>query len=358
MIAARSFFIFNPNWVLTKQLFIENNNTWAPVKGAYIKTNGVWNQVYAENAAGSISSQHPYWQYTLDSEFRVNDNNQNDGLGTDLFYTFWSTGNSGTYAVNQGSARININSIDTNYVPPVPGTPEVPGYYVYTTETRSIFCNFTENSNSVVTFPNPGVSPVNRTGVDGETVPWTIQAFGYTRSGTTITGITSDDGTIQTFSMSRTAQTTATGITANLSRTYATSYVPPQPETPETPGYYTHYGITRMLSNYELKVTGAQNYRLSTSAFGGTISSTTRWGLNAYTSPNAGQANPFGTGAVAFQSSTYGGNTAQTFDINVPSGHQWLRVGIFMEHNSTTSTNSPPSVPQWGRFDYLRVTRI
>lgn len=356
MITTRNFFILTPTWTLVKDLYIENNNTWAPVKQAYIKRNGIWNQIYAENAATPSPIQHPYWQYTLDSEFRVNDNNQNDGLATDLFYTFWSTGNSGTYAINQGSARININSIDTTFTPAVPPTDPVTNF---TTETRSIFCNFTANSSTVVTFSDPGVSPVTRTGVDGVSVPWNIQAFGYTRSGTTITGISSTTPPTQTFTMSQTAQnfspSPANGITANLSRTYASSITP---GTPGSPAFYTHYGITRMLSNYELKVTGNQNYRLSTSAFGGTISSTTRWGLNAYTSPNAGQANPFGTGAVAFQSPTYGGNTAQTFDINVPSGHQWLRVGIFMEHNSTTSTNSPPSVPQWGRFDYLRVTRI
>jgi len=352
MIAARSFFIFVPTWNLSKQVFIENNNTWAPVKRAFIKSGGAWNQVYSENTFGSVGSQHPYWQYSLDSEFRVNDNNQNDGLATDLFYTFWSTNNSGTYAINQGSARVNINDVTRTVIPGSPGTP---GSYNYTTETRSIFCNFTNGSNSVVTFSNPGVSPVNRTGVDGVSVPWNIQAFGYTRSGTTIQSIASDNGTVQTFIMSRTAQATDSGITANLSRTYASSYNPP---TDPTPDQYNYYGICRMLSNYELRVSGGQTYRLSTSVVGGNVGGNNRWGINAYTSNTSGQAAPFGSGSQSFQSSTYGSESAQTFDVTIPSGHLYLRVGTFVEYNATSETDSPPSLPRWARFDYLRVSRI
>jgi hypothetical protein len=80
--------------------------------------------------------------------------------------------------------------------------------------------------------------------------------------------------------------------------------------------------------------------------------------MNAYTSGTAGQAAPFGTGSTAFESTTWFDGTARTFDVTIPSGHQWLRVGIFLSHNSTTSTNSPPSTPQFQRFDYLTVTRI
>jgi hypothetical protein len=362
MITARNFFIFVPTWNLTKQLFIENNNTWAPVKRAFVKSGGAWNQVYSENTFSTVGSQHPYWQYTLDSEFRVNDNNQNDGLATDLFNVFWSTSNTGTYAINQGSARVNLNSISTTFVPEVPGTPETPGFYNFTTESRSIFCNFTPNSAQAVTFSSPGVLPINRSGVDGtNNIKWSIRAFGFTRSGTEISSLVSDDGTVQTFNMSQTAQNfsgNGTGITTTIDRTYASSFTPGTPATPATPAYYSHYGIARMLSNYELIVSGGQTYRLSTSAISGTIDANTRWGLVAYTSTTSGQAQPFGSNAQVFQSPTYGTNSAQTFSFSIPSGHPYLRVGIFIEHNSTTSNNNPPSTPQWGRFDYLRVNRI
>ena len=294
MITTRSFFIFNPNWVLVKDLYIKDgpvgSGSWKPVKQGYIKKFGVWNQVYAENAAGSISSQHPYWQYTLDSEFRVNDNNQNDGLGTDLFYTFWSTGNTGTYAVNQGSARININSIDTTFTPAVPATDPVTNF---TTETSSMFCNFTNGTNTAITFNGSPPLPIDRIGADGQTYRWQMLNTGTpnpipTGNPTRIQAVANNSPSsgLATITMSRNAVATVNGYTVNLTRTYASSITPGNPA---TPAFYTHYGITRMLSNYELKVTGNQNYRISTSAFSGTISSNTRWGLNAYTSPNSGQ---------------------------------------------------------------------
>ena len=363
MITTRSFFILNPTWVLVKDLSIKRivsgTPTWRPVKQAYIKRFGVWNQVYSENVApGSSFQQHPYWQYTLDSEFRVNDNNQNDGLATDLFYTFWSTSNAGTYAISLGTARININSIDTNFVAAVPATDPVTNF---TTETNAMFCNFTSGINTAITFNGSPPLPIDRIGVDGQTYRWQMLNTGSpnpipTGNPTRIQAVSNNNPSpgLATITMSRNAAANVNGYTANLTRTYASSITP---GTPGTPAYYTHYGITRMLSNYELRVSGGQTYRISSQATSG-VDSNTRWGINAYTSPNAGQAAPFGTGSQPFQSPTYGTQSSQTFDITVPSGHIHLRVGIFIEHNSSTSTNSPPAIPLFGRFEHLRVVRV
>lgn len=356
MITLRDFFIFLPTWVLAKEAYIKRTisgtPTWVPIKQAYIKKNGVWNQVYSQNLVGSFNNQHPYWQYTLDSEFRVNDSTTENALSTSLFNTFWSTNNTGTYVINGGTARVNLNNTTRTVIPGSPGTP---GSYNYTTETRSIFCNFTNGSNSVVTFSNPGVSPVNRTGVDGVSVPWNIQAFGYTRSGSTIQSITSDNGTVQTFTMSRNAQATDNGIAANLSRTYASSYNPP---TDPTPDQYNYYGISRMLSNYELKVSTGQTYNISTSVTTGNVGTNTRWGIVAYTSPNAGQARPLGSGSVEHISSTYGNNTAQSLNMAVPSGHNYMTVGVFVQYNLTSESDTAPTFPRWARFDYIRVNYV
>lgn len=356
MITIRNFFGLNPVWTLTKDVYIKRTESgaavWKPIKQAYVKANGVWNQIYSQNAVGSFNNQHPYWQYTLDSEFRVNDSTTADALSTSLFNTFWSTSNTGTYVINGGTARVNLNNVTRTVIP---GSAEVPGFYTYTPESRSIFCNFTNASNSVVTFSDPGVRPINRNGVDGVSVPWNIQAFGYTRSGSTIESLVSDNGTIQTFTISRNAQQTGSGITTNLSRTYASSYTPP---VPATPTQYNYYGVSRMLSNYELRVSTGQGYRISTSVTTGNVETNTRWGMVVYTSPNSGQAQPFGTGSQVFQSPTYGNNTAQTFDMNVPNGHLYMRVGVFVEYDLTSTTDTAPTLPRWARFDYIRVTSV
>jgi hypothetical protein len=360
MITLRDFFIFSPIWALAKEAYIKRTisgtPTWVPIKQAYIKKNNAWNQIYSQNAVGSFNTQHPYWQYTLDSEFRVNDSTTADALSTSLFNTFWSTANTGTYVINGGTARVNLNNVTRTVIP---GTAEVPGFYNFTTESRSIFCNFTPNSAQAVTFSSPGVLPINRSGVDGATnIKWSIRAFGFTRSGTQISSLASDNGTVQTFNMSQTAQNfsgNGNGITTTIDRTYASSYTPP---VPATPTQYNYYGISRMLSNYELRVSTGQTYNISTSVTTGNVGTNTRWGIVVYTSPNAGQAQPFGTGSQTFQSPTYGNNTAQSFNMAVPNGHLYMRVGVFVEYDLTSTTDTAPTLPRWARFDYIRVNYV
>lgn len=350
MITIRDFYILNPVWKMAKSLSVKDgalgSGVWRTVKEAYVKDGalgtGSWRKVYNYNVAPSVGSNHLYWQYALDSEFSVNDQTSGDGLASDLYFTFWSNGNSGTYSISGGTARININNIDTTYTP---------ASYNYTTETRSIFCNFVNGSNIVTTFNSSDLNPYSRTGADGNTYAWSISAPGYTQANTNINRVGNPINATQ-FTMNKNAVGTGNGIIPTISRTYPSSL---------NAAYYSHSGYTRMISNYELAVSPGQVYRIeSDPTTTGTVGSTagTGWGMNAYTSGTSGQAVPFGTGSTAFESTTWTDTAARTFNITIPAGHSYLRVGIFISHNSTTSTNTPPSTPQYQRFDYLRVSRV
>lgn len=350
MITIRDFYILNPAWKLNKEVYVKDgavgSGSWRTAKEIYVKDGAVgggsWRKVYNYNNPGSTGVQHPFWEYGLDSQFSVNDQTSGDGLASDLYYTFWSNGNSGTYSIGSGTARININQIDTTYNA---------GGYTYTTETRSIFCNFTNGSNVVTTFNSSDLNPYSRTGADGNTYAWSIDAPTYTQASTNINRVGNPLNSTQ-FTMNKNAIKSGTGIIPTISRTYPSSYTAPS---------YSHSGYCRMISNYELKVSAGQVYRIgSDPTTTGNVGSTTGtgWGMNAYTSGTAGQAAPFGTGSTAFESTTWFDTAARTFDVTIPAGHSWLRVGLFISHNSTTATNSPPATPQYQRFEYLTVTRI
>lgn len=350
MLTIRDYFILNPVWKLIKQLSVKDGalggGSWRTVKEVYIKDGGLgggaFRKIYNNNVSGAVGSQHPFWRFALDPDFSVNDQTSGDGLASDLYYTFWSNGNSGTYSISGGTARININNIDTTFVP---------ASYNYTTETRSIFCNFAIGSQTVVTFNTADLNPYARTGADGVDYAWSISAPGYTQSGTNINRYGNPLNANQ-FTINKNAINNGTGIVPTISRTYPSSL---------NAAHYSHSGYTRMISNYELAVSPGQVYRIGSDPTAtGTVGSTagTGWGMNAYTSGTSGQAVPFGSGSTAFESTTWTDGTARTFDVTIPSGHSYLRVGIFISHNSTTSTNTPPATPQFQRFDYLTVSRV
>lgn len=356
MLTIKDYYILVPVWKLIKSLYVKDGalgaGSWRTVKEVYVKDGalggGVWRKVYNNNVVPSVGQGHQYWAYALDPQFSVNDQTSGDGLASDLYYTFWSNGNSGTYSISGGTARININNIDTTY------TAGTAAYYDYTTETRSIFCNFAINSQTVVTFNTADLNPYARTGADGVDYAWSISAAGYTQSGTNINRYGNPLNANQ-FTINKNAINNGTGIVPTISRTYPSVYHP------ATSGYYSHSGYTRMISNYEVAVSAGQVYRISVAPTAtGTVGSTagTGWGMNAYTSGTSGQAAPFGTGSTAFESTTWTNTTARTFDVTIPAGHSYLRVGIFISHNSTTSTNSPPATPQYQRFDYLTIERV
>lgn len=364
MITIRDYFILNPAWKLIKQLSVKDGalgvGSWRTVKEVHIKDGGLgggaFRKVYNNNVSGAVGSQHPFWRFALDSDFSVNDQTSGDGLASDLYYTFWSNANhSGTYSISGGTARININNIDTTY------TAGTAGYYNYITETGSMFCNFTNGVNTAVTFNGSPPAPIDRIGADGQTYRWEmlntgppnpINTVGNPTRIQSVANNTPSSG-LATITMSRNAVANVNGYTVNLTRTYPSSYVPP------TSGYYTHSGYTRMISNYELAVSPGQVYRIGSDPTAtGTLGGGTGWGMNAYTSGTSGQAVPFVSGSTPFESTTWTDGTARTFDVTIPSGHSYLRVGIFISHNSTTSTNSPPATPQFQRFDYLTVSRV
>ena len=123
MITIRDYFILNPVWKLIKQLSVKDGalggGSFRSIKEVYVKDGGVgggsFRKVYNNNVSGATGSQHPFWRFSLDSDFSVNDQTSGDGLASDLYYTFWSNGNSGTYSIASGTARININNMISIY---------------------------------------------------------------------------------------------------------------------------------------------------------------------------------------------------------------------------------------------------
>lgn len=127
--------------------------------------------------------------------------------------------------------------------------------------------------------------------------------------------------------------------------------------TQANPGYF-HDGYTRMISEYELSVSPGQVYAISAECTSITSSNlNTKWNMEAYTSPFAGQAGPFGASATSHPSLQYTNLSTQTHSVTIPPLHTKLRIGLTVAHTSRTPTNTPPSTPQWARFNFLRINR-
>lgn len=331
MITVKDYNILTPVWKLVRNVYVKEGDlgggAWRTAKEVHIKNGdlggGSFIKVYNNNVPPSVNQNHQHWHHALDPNFTVVDANSGGSLSSNLYYTFWSTGNTGSYLISGGSARININQIDT----------------ISTSESRSIFCNFTNGSDQVVTFNTNDLDPFVRTGINNSSYLWNISAATYTQSNTVIPSNGKINSNI--FRISKPAIKSGTGIIPTISRTYPSNY----------------YGLTRMISNYELAVSPGQTYSISTSCISGLTDANTRWGINVYTSNISGQAVPFGTNSIPFESPTYGGFTAQTYSFTIPSGHSYLRVGLFVVYNNTTIGTAKASTPQWARFDYLGVRR-
>lgn len=329
MITKRFVSGLNPVWTLCKDVYVKDATQFRKIKKAYVKKDGVFQQVYAENTPPAVGEPHGFWKYGLNSEFSVNDNTSNPvGISSPLFFTFWSTG--GNYiisTVDGGSVRVNINTINTTQA------------NIF--ESRGIFCNFTQGSRVVTTSVASALDPYNRVGRDGLSYRWNISAPGYTQADTTINLINPLNST--QFEINKNAQANGTTIAPTINRTY--------------PGYL-HDGYTRMISEYELSVSPGQVYAISAECTSITSSNlNTQWNMEAYTSPFAGQAGPFGASATSHPSLQYTDLSTQTHSVTVPPLHTKLRIGLTVAHTSGTPTNTPPSTPQWARFNFLRINR-
>ena len=330
---------------IPKDLFIKNGSNIDRVKELWINDNGILRYIYGGNVT-NYTGNHPYWTTSLNSGFNLQDG------AVPCWNTFWSNNNAGTYSLTSagtGSIQVQIPLAaitSTN----IPGTPGSPGYYAYTTETRFIYCNFTASSTDVLTFSDPGMRPRFRTGADGVQVPWNITASGYTRSGTTITELVSDDGTLQVFRMSRTAQATGTAIIATITRTYASSYVDP---VPATEGYTQYTGYCTLQSNYELRISGNTQYTITVMPTAGTTGNTT-WKIGCLTGTSDGGAQFFSAGSNAFESSTYTTTTQErTLTFTSPAGAVRARPYIRIDYDTGTS-GVLGTLPRQYTFDYVR----
>lgn len=224
---------------IPKDLFIKNGSTNIDrVKELWIQDNGTLRRIYGGNIT-NYTGDHPYWRYSLNSEFRLS-----DGL-VPCWNTFFSTNNAGGYSLSTGgSGTIQVQiPLAAMTQTEVPGSA---GGYEYTTETRSIFCNYTAGTRNVITFNTGDLEPYGRTGVDGVTYRWNISDPGYLQSGSTI-NLVNPTSSIQ-FQINRNALLDGNGRIPSISRTYPSAVIPP------TEGYTQYVGYCVLQSNYEIRI--------------------------------------------------------------------------------------------------------
>lgn len=337
---------------IPKDLFIRNGSNIDRVKELWINDNGTLRYIYGGNVT-NYTGNHPYWTTSLNSGFNLQDG------AVPCWNTFWSNNNAGTYSLTSagtGSIQVQIPLAAITSTD-IPGTPGSPGYYIPTTETRNILCNFTQGSTEVVTFVDPGVRPRFRTGADGVQVPWNIFAAGsapdgnYTRSGATISSINPvSSEPPQVFNMNLTARRSGIAISTTISRTYASSYVDP---VPATEGYTQYTGYCTLQSNYELRISGNTQYTITVMPTAGTTGNTT-WKIGCLTGTSDGGAQFFSAGSNAFESSTYTTTTQErTLTFTSPAGAVRARPYIRIDYDTGTS-GVLGTLPRQYTFDYVR----
>lgn len=327
-------------------MWIRDGSELKRVRELWVNDNGTLRYIYGGNIT-NYTGNHPYWTNSLNSDFE-----EQDGA-VPCWNTFWSQNNAGTYLIgptNNGRATVQIPLAATTSTF-IPGTPGSDGYYIYSTETRNIFCNFTDGDDDVVTF-SPGVSPRRVTGVDGIAVPWTINASGYTRTNPspTVEEVVSDNGTVQVFRMSRTARDDGTGIVATLSRTYASEYVPP---VAASEGYTQYTGYCTFQSNYELRISQNTSYSITARCVGGSTNNTT-WKIGCLTGTSDGGAQFFSPGSFAFETQAYTTTDGdRTLTFTSPTGASRARPYIRIDYDSGTD-NATGTLPKQFSFEWVR----
>jgi len=280
------------------------------VKEIYTKSGGSLVKVYNRNLWGSIGQQHPFWEYNINSEFNFND----QGVS---FFSFWNSPAGGSYSISSGSCTISINSLNLDS----------------TTQDFNSSTNITNGSNIAVVKNTNAFSPVTQTNVDtGTTVRWAVSGNGI-QSNTFIDAILNSTE----IRLSRNATATATSVDVRYRRTWNSGYS----------------GLTRMSSSYPLRVSPGQTYTLQAAPTSGTTSNTA-WRMAVITAPLEGDSDFFGTNSTYQESSAYFDFTNNSWNVTVPSGHNWMRPMLLVNHNSTSY---PSNMPRFYTFNWFRVTR-
>jgi hypothetical protein len=309
MYVVKTYNIFTPTYSIP-DVWTKSGGSLQQVKEIYTKSGGSLIKVYNRNSPGPVGSFHPFWQYNLNSEFNFND----QGVS---FGTFWSSPASGSYSISSGSCSIYVNALNLNS----------------TTQDRTEATNTTSGSNIVVLKDATVLDPILVTNVDtGTTVKWAV-------SGTNIPANTfvNDRISATEIRLSNNATGSGSGLSIRYQRTYNSSYS----------------GITRMTSNYPLSVSPGQTYTFQASPTAGTTSNCS-WKMAMISAPTKAGADFFGTDSQYQESAAYFDLASNSWSVTIPSGHNWMRPMINIEH---ISTSYPTNMPRYYTFNWFRITR-
>ena len=290
-------------------LYAKGGGTFSQVKEVYVKSGGVLQKVYNRNLWGGTGSQHPFWQFSLNPEFFVD-----DGIA---YTSFWSIPNNGSYSISGGECQININSLDL----------------ITSTQDVTLSTNLTNGSTTAVVKNSADLSPLTQTDIiSGANIRWSVSGTGIP-SGTTVAALLSSTE----IRLSNPATTTQSALNIRYQRSWRSSYD----------------GVTRLQSTMPLSVSPGQTYQLQASPTSGTTSSTS-WRFGVITAPNSSGADFFGDGSQVQESGQFFDLANNTWNVTVPSGHNWMRPMIVVFHSSTSY---PTNMPRNYRFNWFRVTR-
>jgi hypothetical protein len=308
LLAVDDFNIFTPVWKLQKELYVQNSGSWNEVKELYVQDGGLWKKIYNRNYWPSSGYQHPYWEFSMNPEFNFND-------GGICYTSFWSVP-SGTHVISDGVASVRITGLNLDS----------------TTQDITLSTNITNGSDVAVVKNTNDLSPLTQTNVDsGTTVKWSVSGAGI-QSNTFVNNILN----ATEIRLSKNATNTATSVNVRYQRTWNSGYS----------------GVARMQGQIPLRVSPGQTYSLSAAPNAGTLSNTS-WAMGVITAPTSAGADFFGTGSSVQEGPRYNDLTNRAWAVTIPSGHNFMRPMLIVEHNSTSY---PTNMPRYYDFNWFRVT--
>ncbi len=308
MYTVRDYNIFTPVYYVP-DVYTKSSGNLVQVKEIYVKSGGSLQKVYNRNLWGGVGNQHPFWQFSMNPEFFIDQNIS--------YSSFWST-SGGNYSISGGNCTVNINTLNL-------GT---------TTEDKTLSTNLTNGSTTAVIKNTNDLVPLTQTDiVSNSNVKWSVSGTGI-QSNTTVDAILN----ATEIRLSKTATTTQTGLNIRYQRTWNSSW----------------YGTTRLQSSIPLQVSPGQIYQLQAAPVAGTTTNTS-WRLGVITAPNKGDADFFGANSLVQEGTNYFDLTNNSWNVTIPSGHNWMRPMITLDHSST---NQPANMPRYYTFNWFRVTRV
>jgi hypothetical protein len=307
MYVVRGLNIFTPAYFIPS-VYTKSGNNLVEVKEIYTKSGGVLRKVYNRNLWGPVGQQHPFWQYSMNPEFF-------DDRGVS-YTTFWST-SGGNYSISGGACTISINTLSI----------------ITTTEDKTLSTNLVNGSTTAVVKNTNDLVPLTQTDIEtGANVRWSVSGNGI-QSNTTVAEILN----ATEIRLSRAATITQSSLSIRYQRTWNSAW----------------FGRTRLQSQIPLQVSPGQTYRLQAAPTSGTTNSSWKFGI--ITAPLKQNADFFGTNSLAQEGPRYFDLNNNSWDVTIPSGHNWMRPMIVLDHSSS---NYPTVMPRSYTFNWFRITRV